>query len=675
MTKPTEDQSVLDGLWRNVEERPEQTALSSGPIDADGAPKALVDYVELGRRVRSAAAHLADRGISSGDRVVVMLPNGIDYVVAVMAAMAAGAIPVPLFPPDASTHSDRVESVMLETRPDAVFTTAKALPRVEELLTTLRQLGCAVLDEAAVAEDRSSRFAPATPNDVAFLQYTSGSTSTPKGVMVTQPGLLANIDAIRHSFGHTAGDVGVCWLPLFHDMGLVGSVLNSVHGGGHLHLMQPSDLLRRPAGWLTAISALGAHTSGGPNFAFDWCVDKIKDEQMEGIDLSSWQVAYNGSEAIHRRTIDRFVERFEPWGFSRSAMLPCYGLAEFTLLVSSSSVTNDAMMQSFSPQALAQGRAEPDENGRVLVASGAPVEGRSIRIVADDGAEANPGGIGQILVAGPDRAAGYWRNAAASQVTFGLGDDDPFPGYLRTGDVGFLHDGLLFVTGRIKEMIVVRGKNLYPADVEDIALDTFDVSSRLAAAAFPIASEKGEMLGIAIEISNKEEDLGSITRQVRLAVAEKTGIQPRAIALVRKRSLPKTSSGKLRRVEIGEQFARSELDVLHLDEMIIGEGTRERPELATPYRRPDDGLEQTVATVWSSVLQISDIGADDDFLALGGDSLDAAQIAVELGSVFGVTVELSDLFATHTIGEVAAMIAGEMGPQDNQDDDLVEVEL
>ena len=667
----------VERLWRNALADPERVVFTAGALDEAGRPERRLTFGELARRTRSVAARLAREGVGAGDRVAVMLPNGLDYVVAVFGAMAAGAIAVPLFPPGSPKHRERLESIVLETRPAALIVPEDAVEGAAAM-APVRHAGCRILvAEALAAEDLSRDFSPVPVHEIAFLQYTSGSTSRPKGVMVTHANVNANGAAIETTFGAGRSARGVCWLPLFHDMGMIGSILHPAGRGCRCHLMDPSEFLASPAGWLRTVSALGADIAGGPNFGFDWCTDHVRDEQMEGVDLSGWRVAYNGAEPISAATLDRFAARFARWGFERDAFLCCYGLAEFTVLVSGASLGAPGMVRRVDAAALADGRVRPvAEGGHELVASGSPTPGTELRVVGRDGAQLGEGQSGEILVAGPDRAKGYWKQGAATRETFGTAPDDPHPGFLRTGDVGSVLEGRLFVTGRRKELIVVRGRNLYPHDVEAVSLDALGRPRGLSCAAFAMADEAGEALALACEVPpGAKETLAELALAVRLAVAESSGVQPRLVALVRRRSLPKTSSGKLRRLEVAERHRRGTLPTLHVDELRDAGATRARPALATPYRAPSGAYELAVANVWSAVLGVADPGADDGYLDLGGDSVGAAQIAARLGALFGVTVELSELFEARTIAEVAELVERATRGETSAADDLVEIEL
>ena len=416
-------------------------------------------------------------------------------------------------------------------------------------------------------------------------------------------------------------------------------------------------------------------TSGGPNFGFDWCTDHVTDDALDGVDLSRWSVAYNGSEPIRAATLDRFARRFEPYGFRRSSFVPCFGLAEFTLFVSGGHLHDATMEHRIDPAELVEGRVRSaTHQGRTLIASGPPAAGTEVRIVDGDGHRLGDERQGEILVGGSSRALGYWRNQAASAAAFGLGPGDPHPGFLRTGDLGYIRHGKLFVTGRRTELIVVRGRNLHPHDLEATARQVTPDGANLSCVAFAVDGELVMVCESARPVGDDVTALAGVARDVRLAVAGSCGVQPRAVALVPKRTVLKTSSGKLRRLEMAARFRAGELPLLHVDELDPADRTRTaRPELDTAYRPPTDPVETRVAAIWEQVLAVDGIGADDAFLELGGDSLAAAHIATRVGAAFGLELELSDVFESHTVAELAAVVQRELGAAGAPSDDHVEI--
>ncbi|HWN44200.1 MAG TPA: fatty acyl-AMP ligase, partial [Thermoanaerobaculia bacterium] len=394
-------------------------------------PTERLTYAEVDRKARSIAADLQRRG-AQGERVLLLFPPGLDFVTAFLGCLYAGAVAVPAYPPSPGRGTGRLRSLLEDAKPRLALTTPPLLPRVE------REVEGAVALEGLLPEDWRP---PAVgPDSLAFLQYTSGSTSTPKGVRVTHGNLIANERAIQHAFGQSEESVVVGWLPLYHDMGLIGNVLQPLWCGATCVLMSPLSFLQRPRRWLEAIGRFRGTTSGGPDFAYSLCVRKIPPAEREGLDLSSWRVAFNGAEPVRAATLDAFAEAFAPCGFHREAFYPCYGLAEATLFVSG---------------------GDPEVAPRVsgnLVSCGRAWPGERITVVdPETGRELPAGEEGEICVSGPSVADGYW-------------EGESFGGFLRTGDLGRLdEDGELFVTGRLKDLIVVRGRNIYPHDVERTA--------------------------------------------------------------------------------------------------------------------------------------------------------------------------------------------------------------
>ncbi len=400
----------------------------------------------------------------------------------------------------------------------------------------------------------------ADPSTPAFLQYTSGSTALPKGVIVTHGNILHNEAMIRAAFGQSEESVIVGWLPLYHDMGLIGNVLQPLAAGATCVLMPPLAFLQRPVRWLQAIHRYRATTSGGPDFAYDLCVRKVGPEQRAGLDLSSWKVAFNGAEPVRAETLDRFAEAFAPCGFRREAFYPCYGLAEATLFVAGGRLGEPPVVGRFAAAGLERGEAIPSPASRAKAgcwsAAARPGAG-SGSLVADPGTgePLAPGQVGEIWVAGPSVAAGYWSRPEETARTFRArlaGDSGQGDGpFLRTGDLGFVRGGELFVTGRLKDLIILRGRNHYPQDIERTAEQAHPELEPGGAAAFSVDVAGEERLVIAHEVGRRFARSGVPVAQVaaalRLAVAEEHEVQVHEVVLLRTGTLPRTSSGKVQR--------------------------------------------------------------------------------------------------------------------------------
>ncbi|MFD7842832.1 fatty acyl-AMP ligase [Nocardia sp. NPDC059764] len=530
-------------LRRRAAAEPDRTAYIF--LDDRGAESAVITYGELHASALAVAAELAERCVP-GDRALLVFPQCPEFIVAYFGCLYAGVLAVPLNPPRRDRIQDATLSIVRDCTPAAVLT-------MDLFLEPLR----AALDPLCpgahwLAADRRSTAAtgfepiPRTGADVAFLQYTSGSTAAPKGVMVTHGNLIANEEMIRRGFGHDRDCTVVGWAPFFHDQGLIGNVLQPLYIGTTSVLMSPSAFIRRPLLWLSVISRYGAHTSGGPNFAFDACVARAAGAAELGLDLSSWKVAFNGAEPLRADTLHRFEKAFAPYGFSTGAWYPCYGLAEATLLVTGSVPGSGPRFLEADATALEERRYIPPTGGRVktLVGSGRILADEDVRIIdPDTGVSCAPDRIGEIRVSGGHVAAGYWCNPEATAQTFGGGDR-----FLRTGDLGLLVDGELYVVGRSKDVIIIRGRNYYPQDLEQAAQAAHPILRSGVCAAFSVPGRDGEQLVIVHEIRRAEAaDPAALIAAIRAAVLAEHGISPSAVILTAPDQVQRTSSGKIRR--------------------------------------------------------------------------------------------------------------------------------
>lgn len=526
----------------------------------DGEDDVLdITYAALDRDARSVAVRLAEVA-RAGDRVVILMAPGPDFLAAFFGCLYAGLIAVPAFLPD-MINVDRSVPRLRAIAQDA---TAACILSDELFVTFREHLWNLAPDlartpwvsiEEAIAGDAASSWSDtgAAGDTPAFIQYTSGSTSLPKGVVLSHGNLLANSELIRRSSGGDADFSCVSWLPPYHDMGLIGGILQALYRGGHGTLMSPLDFLARPARWLRAISTYSATTSPAPNFAFELCVRRVLGEDREGLDLSSWKYAFNGAEPVRASTLRRFGEAFGPSGFAPTSMLPCYGLAEATLFVCAKPTGEAPQIGRFDRDALAAGRAVPsqDEAGSVeLVACGAAEPLHEIRVVdPDTSVPLDDRTLGEIWLAGPSVGHGYWGRRRQTAETFGAHTADGAGPYLRTGDLGFFHDGQMYVAGRIKDILIVRGRNLYPQDLEQVAESVEGVRAGCVAA-FAVADVDGSTDGVAIVAEVNEATIGDIdaaAQAVRAAIVDHYQVAPAEIAFIAPRTIPKTSSGKIQR--------------------------------------------------------------------------------------------------------------------------------
>jgi acyl-CoA synthetase (AMP-forming)/AMP-acid ligase II len=501
-----------------------------------------LDTHALVRRARAIATRL-----SAGARVLLLYPAGLDAICGLFGCIAAGAIAIPAEAPQpmrASRARPRLRAIIDDARPTCALTTSTLAPAVRE---ALGDAPVAVIATETLDGDEAP-LADARPGDVAYLQYTSGSTAEPRGVMVTHRNALANCAYVTHGGRYTADSVALSWVPSFHDMGLVMGILQPITARFPSLLLSPLAFLQSPRSWLEHIGWHGVTHSGGPNFAYDLCVRRVRPEERAGLDLSRWSLAYTSAEPVRKDTIDRFVAAFGPCGFQASAFYPAYGLAEATLKVTGGPRDRGATVLTVDAAALARHEVAPSGAGVPLVASGEPYLDTRVEIVDEHGARCAPDHVGEIWVRSPAVAAGYLGRPDETELTFRARLDGENETYLRTGDLGFLSGGQLFVTGRIKDLIIVHGKNHYPQDLEATAARSHASIRPGGCAAFAVTVDAEERVVLVAEIA---EGAGhdEVVRAVRQAIAEVHEIKLENVLTIAPGALPKTSSGKLRRQE------------------------------------------------------------------------------------------------------------------------------
>lgn len=556
---------------RRVQERGAQTAYTFLPDDAKLSAETAT-YAQIDRRARSVAAYLQQRGLA-GERVLMLYPSSVRFIEAFLGCLYAGAtaVPAPL-PAGQQHHLDRLASIARDADASIALTVSDAAPLVRALLdqSGLGLLELAVSDEAPLADADDWSPPAITPETLAFLQYTSGSTRAPRGVMVSHGNLVHNEALIQRAFASCAGMVSGGWLPFYHDMGLIGQVLQPLYCGGHSVLMSPVAFLRSPIRWLEMIDRYGLEVSGGPNFCYDLCARRVSDEQLERLDLSRWRIAYNGAEPVRAASLRAFEERFKPAGFDFGRYMPCYGMAETTLFVSARDTNRPVRVISAGADELAGGRivGGEDASGALELVSSGDHTAMDVRIVdADDGSEAPDGTVGEIWIAGESVARGYWRDPDASAETFGAQTAAGDGGFVRSGDLGAVVDGELFVTGRSKEVVIINGRNLYPHDIEHEARSAHPAVAGRAAAAFGVDAD-GERLVLVQELHSGELDpsvRSEAAAAIRAHVSRSFGVRPGAVVLVAPRSVLRTTSGKIQRRMMRQAFIDGTLEPIHVD--------------------------------------------------------------------------------------------------------------
>ena len=649
--------SLAQALARRAAQTPERIALR---FLADApAEQAVLSYRELDQRARTIAAALQAR-VGFGERAVLLFPSGPDYVAAFFGCLYAGVIAVPAYPPESARqhHQQRLLSIIDDAEPRLLLTVAAlegSLQGLEALSRADAPVLLAVdgLDPALAAHWREPAL---KEDDIAFLQYTSGSTALPKGVQVSHGNLVANEQLIRRGFGIDLNpdDVIVSWLPLYHDMGLIGGLLQPIFSGVPCVLMSPGYFLARPLRWLQAISEYGGTISGGPDFAYRLCSERVSAAALAGLDLSRWRVAYSGSEPIRQDSLATFADKFRACGFDPQSFFASYGLAEATLFVSGSRRGQGIAALELDAEAFAANRAEPGQ-GSVLMSCGYPQPGHALRIVDPQRLQLlGDNQVGEIWASGPSIARGYWRNPQASARTFVEMDGQT---WLRTGDLGFLRDGEVFVSGRLKDLLIVRGQNLYPQDLEKTLEREVAVLRKGRVAVFAVEHQGEEGIGVAVEVSRnvqkalKPHDLINSLRQV---VADACRQAPAVVLLLNPGALPKTSSGKLQRSACRLRMEDGSLDCY-----------ARFPDLNEADTRPAiaDGLQARIASVWRDILKVETVAADDHFLLLGGNSIAATQATARLADELGITLNLATLFEAPVLADysqaVAALLAAD----------------
>ncbi|WP_454694302.1 amino acid adenylation domain-containing protein [Achromobacter aegrifaciens] len=651
-------ENFVAGLRKLVLDRPEDLALTVVASREGKVMETALTYRVFAQRVRALAAVLQGR-FQKHDRVLILLDNDEHYAVSMFACFHAGVIAVPAFPPESARpqHLARLAGMADDAQARGILTAGSLRVLMGD---AVRQFGVSevvAVDEVDPAA--AENWQPYQPSgaDVAFLQYTSGSTSAPKGVMVTHGNLMANERAIREGLSIGSTDKFGVWSPLFHDMGLIGGLLQPFYSGIPCVLSSPRFFLERPVRWLEMISRHRITISGGPDFAYRLCLDRVNEDRAEGLDLSSWRVAYTGAEPVRHDTMEAFIGRFADVGFRAGAVYPCYGLAEATLFVAGGRRGGGMMVNRYDGEALAKRLAIARGDGAALVGCGSAASAHELRIADPvSGTVAAQGSIGEIWVAGPSIAAGYWNKPQASAGAFVENDGRR---WLRTGDLGFLHEGQLFVAGRLKDMIIVRGHNLYPQDIERVVEAQVEAVRKGRVAAFAVELDGREGIGVAAEVSRGLQKLvppQALADALGAAVSEQCGEAPKAVVLLHPGALPKTSSGKLQRAACRKGWAERTLDAYAIFEcgrLVAGVGAG----AASPSLGDDavqDQMALALADAWRAVLghdSTRRYASDAHFFTLGGNSLAAAQLAARISQKWAVDFPVRQIFDQPRLGE------------------------
>lgn len=619
---------------------------------ADGEEKAqTLSFGELDAQARAIAATLQARG-PLGQRVLLLAEPGLDFVAAIFGCLYAGAVAVPVNPPDPlrlARTLPRFQAVLDDCGATLLLAAPELLPLVH--CEAVESLALGAIDPAGAAQWRKP---DPDLRRRALLQYTSGSTGAPRGVVLSHGNLLHSLQDMHREDSDDV--VGVTWLPPYHDFGLIAGTLLPVYSGRQAVVMSPLSFVERPVRWLQAIARYRGTTTGGPNFAYELCVRKISAEDCQGLDLSSWRIAAISAEPIRSDTLERFSQKFAPYGFRREAFLPAYGLAEAVLNVTCKRWFESPQIRAYSQPALAEGRAQPADpqlpSSRKLVGCGRVWTGHRLAIVDPKTRRAvAEQTVGEIWVQSRNVGQGYWRRPKETRRVFRARRvDQPHGTWLRTGDLGFLDGGELFVVGRLKDLIVLGGRNYYPHDIEQVVCRSHPALRQDEGVAFALEIDGAERLIVVQELRRSRRfSTDEVLSSIRRELAEEYLLQPHAILLVRGGSLPKTSSGKLRRRAARDLYRNGQLDVLDA-------WRADDQYQPVPYVAPRTPLERELAAVWAEVLRVDRVGVHDHFFALGGSSLLAVELHGRLRHLLPPNVSLARLFERPTVAGLAELI-------------------
>lgn len=639
--------TIVDVLRQRAEDSANKPSYSflAGAEEAEA-----LTFSQLNLRAQAIAARLQQLD-AKGERALLLYPPGMEYISAFYGCLAAGTVAVPAYPPRMNRNLQRLDAILEDARPKVVLTTEAVFHQMRRRFDEspqLAQLDWVLSDQVPVTEASAWVDPQVSKDTLCFLQYTSASTSKPKGVMVSHGNILHNQVLQKEAVQHGPDTVMVSWLPLFHDMGLISVVLASLYNGVPCYLMSPVDFLKRPQTWLEAITRYRGTFSGAPDFGYQLCMERISPQERETLDLSSWRVAFNGSEPVRAETLENFAKAFASCGFRRQAIFPCYGLAEGTLYAAGRYYKG---AQAFSRASLEEHHPRQSEDGKCdrLVSHGVPPSDSKL-VIADVRTHrrcAN-GEIGEIWLASPSVTQGYWNQPEATEQAFQARLEDGDGPWLRTGDLGFLHSGELYITGRLKDLIIIRGRNLVPQDIEQ-TVEQCDPAIRAAhVAAVSVDVGGAERLVVISEVRRevrRDMDSSALIECIRNAVVAEYAVDVSAVVLLRPNSLPKTTSGKTQRAKVRRDFLDDQLGPLvqWRDPGVFGQ-LNKTPRTAKGWGR--DGVENWLVERLATRSKLSPerIDRDSAVLSFGLDSVVSVALLSEIEETFGIQLDLDRLF-------------------------------
>ncbi|MCA9241197.1 MAG: AMP-binding protein, partial [Planctomycetales bacterium] len=649
---------LVDVLQSRARKHPDKLAFT---FLEGGEPADQLTFGQLHQRARAIGSELRSRG-AAGQPVMVVLEPGLRYVASLFGCFYAGSIAVPVYPPDPfriARMLPRLQAIFSNAACELMIGDAATLGGADNAVRAMAKAAPVLVDDLPDAEPN---WRPAAPPEEApaILQYTSGTTGSAKGVAITHANLMYNMRALE-SLLDVDDAIALHWLPPYHDLGLIGGVLLPAFAGRETILMSPLDFMRNPAGWLKAMSRFGATTTASPNFGYELCLRKVTDADCEGLDLSRWRVAVSGAEPVRADTLDRFVERFGPYGFRAESFIPAYGMAETTLMVSVQGLDELPRRETFNANALLHHELAPcgedDPNARTLVSCGRPGPQVEVKIINPESFEETDG-VGEIWVRTPGVASGYWRRPVETEAAFDATTADGEKGWLRTGDLGFMSAGELFVTGRKKEMLILAGRNYYPQDIEAAVQEKHPALKRDGGAVVAVEIDNEERVAVFQEVQRpRKQNLEELLRMVRSTVAEEVGQEPHTVVLLANGEIPKTSSGKLQRSACWDAYQQGVL--MTLLEWSQGESTASSATTDAPAETapPEGEMEEWLSACWADVLGVEKVGREDNFIQLGGRSLQVIEMLQRVTEHTNRDLQLAAVFEHPTLAQFAAYIA------------------
>lgn len=650
-------QSILHYMQHNAEQNANGSAFAF--IGEDGTNEAL-SHRQLWEDVCKVADYLR-ASKQPGSRILLFYPAGLEYVKVFYGCLLAGMVAVPLYPPRKNVKSDRILKVAESCTANFALTSASELENVKAVWQNENQseiqLEICALNLGQLKFEGERVIDLFGADQPAFLQYTSGSTGTPKGVTITHGNILANMRHLEVTSSGNQRDVFVNWLPLFHDMGLVVTVLWPVYLGTLSVLMAPATFVRNPLCWLKAIHHYRGTICGAPNFAYDLCVEKINDTELRGLDLSSWRIAFNSAEPVRHHTMTSFSQKFAHCGFGEQTFYPAYGMAEATVFISGGTVDEHPLSIAVDKGSLAEHKlvsaTRDSSTSTRLVGCGRVCEPHDLKIVDPKTfKEVEAGQVGEIWFHGPSVSPRYWGLEEVTAATFEqrIQGDRSRKGYLRTGDLGAVLDDQVFVTGRMKDLIIFRGRNYYPQDLEDAAASAHVAVRRGHCAAFSVEQDNTlEKLVLVAELERhhfRSVDLGEVCSAIRRRAFIDFDVSIDEVVLLKPYKIPVTSSGKIRRKATREMFLNGELEVIQSTILPVRE-----------YIAPESEVEKNLCEIWRRVLKHDRVGTHDNFFDLGGNSLVAIEISSQVKRMFqDVELDIAQLLEMPTVAKMAQFI-------------------